>query len=268
MKYDIELGDCYDKLKNIPDNSVDFIFTDPPYNLTQYSTGNIKFKNRSDIKNEIADWDIGFDPEKLREDFLRLLKPTGNIFAFCSYNLIGRWHEIFDPLFNTFQFFVWHKTNPVPKRYKAGFLNSCEMIACMWNKKHTWNYGKHNEMHNFFESPICCGNERLSSPTHPTQKPIALLKHVIRIATNRKDIILDPFMGVGSTGVAALQLGRYFIGIEMDEVYFKAAEDRLKNSEEIIDPLVWENVDSENSKNSGELNARKNKWNSNTEVTF
>lgn len=246
MKYDIKLGDCFELLKDIPDNYIDFIFTDPPYNLTDYSTGNIKLKNRSDIKNDIADWDKGFDPISLKDEFLRVLKPTGNIFTFCSYNLIGRWHEIFDPLFDTFQFFIWHKTNPVPKFYSAGFLNSCEMIACMWNKGHTWNFKGQNKMHNFFESPICCGNERLKTPGHPTQKPIGLLKHIIEIASNRKDVILDPFMGVGSTGVAALQLGRKFIGIEMDDTYFEAARCRLIGTGEIIDPLVWENVERDN----------------------
>ena len=265
MRYDIKLGDCFDKLKEVPDSYVDFIFTDPPYNLTQYSTGNIKFNNRSDIKNEIAEWDIGFDPERLKEDFLRILKPTGNIFVFCSYNLIGKWHEIFDPLFDTFQFFIWHKTNPVPKIYSAGFLNSCEMIACMWNKGHIWNYGKHNEMHNFFESPICCGKERLTKPKHPTQKPVKLLKHIIKISTNRKDIILDPFMGVGSIGVAALKLGRYFIGIEMDESYFKASETRLNNTKEEFDTLIWENVEH---KNTGEMNAREKKRDNYSEGTF
>jgi site-specific DNA-methyltransferase (adenine-specific)/modification methylase len=158
-----------------------------------------------------------------------VLKPTGNIMAFCSYNLMGKWHETFDPLFDTFQFFVWHKTNPIPKFRKAGFLNSCELIVCMWNKSHTWNFGKQNEMHNFFESPICMSPERLKEPNHPTQKPVKLLSHLIRIASNEGDMILDPFMGVGSTGVAALQNNRKFIGIELEKEYYDASVVRLKN---------------------------------------
>ena len=101
------------------------------------------------------------------------------------------------------------------------------MIACMWNKGHTWNFGKQNEMHNFFESPICMKPERLKDPKHPTQKPVKLLKHIIQMATNENDVIFDPFMGVGSTGVASLELNRKFIGIEIDEIYFKASEKRL-----------------------------------------
>ncbi len=215
-------------LKEIPDNSVDFILTDPPYNLSQYSTGNMKFDWRTDINNDLAEWDKDFDPKKIKDDFLRVLKPTGNIFSFCSYNMIGKWHTTFDPIFDTFQFFVWHKTNPVPKFRKAGFLNSCELIVCMWNKGHTWNFGKQNEMHNFFESSICMGPERLKEPKHPTQKPVRLLKNLIKIASNEGDVILDPFMGVGSTGVAALEMDRKFIGVEIDKTYFDAAQKRLE----------------------------------------
>jgi len=221
--------DALKALKGIPDDSVDFILTDPPYNLSPYSTGNMKFDWRADINNDLADWDGDFDPVNVREEFLRILKSTGNIFAFCSYNLIGRWHEIYDPIFDTFQFFVWHKSNPVPKFRKAGFLNSCELIVCMWNKGHTWNFGKQSEMHNFFESPICMAPERLRAPKHPTQKPVGLLKHLINIASNEGDVILDPFMGVGSTGVAALEMDRRFIGVEIDGEYFRAAKKRLKS---------------------------------------
>lgn len=226
-KYKVFNADSFAKLKQIRSKSVDFILTDPPYNLSEYSTGNIKFDWRSDINNDLAEWDKNFDPANLKEEFVRILKPTGNIFAFCSYNLIGKWHSVFDPIFDTFQFFVWHKKNPVPKFRKAGFLNACELIVCMWNKGHTWNFGKQNEMHNFFESPICMGPERLKTPKHPTQKPVNLLKHLIKLATNEGDVVLDPFMGVGSTGVAALELNREFIGIEIEKEYTEAAKKRL-----------------------------------------
>jgi len=117
--------------------------------------------------------------------------------------------------------------NPVPKFRKAGFLNSCELIVCMWNKGHTWNFGKQSEMHNFFEGPICMGRERVKNPKHPTQKPVRLLKHLVNIATNQDDVVFDPFMGVGSTGVAAVEMGRKFIGVEIDEDYFEVAQKRL-----------------------------------------
>lgn len=224
-------GDCFEKMKSIPDNSVDLILCDPPYNLANYSTGNIKFDWRSDINNDVAKWDeVPLNPFDLVTEFKRILSPKGNIFIFCSYNLLGKFHEAFDPEFDTFQFMVWHKTNPVPNIRKSSFLNSCELIVCLWNKGHTWNFTKQNEMHNFIESPICMGAERLKSPKHPTQKPVRILKHIINIASNPGDIVLDMFMGVGSTGVAAKMLDRRFIGIEIDEEYFNAAKERINNT--------------------------------------
>lgn len=239
MNNNIKLAcaDSYNYIKKIPDNSIDLILTDPPYNLSSYSTGNMKFSWRKDINNDLADWDKKcFNPADWLIDFKRILKPTGNIFVFCSYNLIGKWHEVFDPEFDTFQFMVWHKTNPVPKFRKAGFLNSCELIICLWDKGHTWNFAKQNEMHNYIEAPICMGKERVKNPNHPTQKPIRVLKHIIKIASQPGDVVFDPFMGVGSTGVAANEMARKYIGVEIDKNYFDAAKKRLPNSKSEIFP--------------------------------
>lgn len=222
-------ADCFEKMKEIPDHSIDLILCDPPYNLANYSTGNMKFDWRSEINNDVAEWDeVPLNPADLVDEFKRILSPKGNIFIFCSYNLIGKFHEVFDSEFDTFQFMVWHKTNPVPNIRKSSFLNSCELIVCLWNKGHTWNFTTQNEMHNFIESPICMGVERLKEPKHPTQKPVKILEHIIKIASNPNDVVLDVFMGVGSTGVAARNLGRKFIGIEIDKTYYQAAQKRLE----------------------------------------
>lgn len=229
-KWDVWLGDSRALVNEIPDKSIDLILTDPPYNLGKYSTGNINPKWRSEINNDIAEWDEKtFDPSEWLKPFKRILKPEGNIFAFTSYNLLGKWHEVFDPEFDVFQFMVWHKTNPTPKIRKVSFLNSCELIVCVWNKGHKWNFTKQNEMHNFIETPICMGNERLKNPKHPTQKPIRVLESIIKIASDEGDILFDPFMGVGSTGVAALKHGRKFLGLEIEKEYFEAAKKRIKN---------------------------------------
>lgn len=228
--YDLKHGDAFKLIKKIPDNSIDIILTDPPYNLSSYSTGNIKMSWRKDLNNDLADWDkIVFNPFDLIDDFKRILKPSGNLFVFSSYNLIGQWHAAFDPVFDTFQFMVWHKTNPAPNIYKAGFLNSCELIICCWNKGHTWNFGKQNEMHNFIESPICMGSERIKEPKHPTQKPLKVLRHILKIASNEGDLVLDPFMGVGSTGIASIEMNRKFIGFELNRDYFDASVKRFQS---------------------------------------
>lgn len=227
-KITLQLGNSKELVKQIPNSSVDLILTDPPYNLSKYSTGNMKFSWRSEINNDLAKWDEEeFEPADWVEEFKRILKPTGNIFGFTSYNLLGKWHKAFDPEFDTFQFVVWHKTNPVPKFRRAGFLNSCELIVCMWDKSHIWNFTNQKEMHNFIETPICMGKERIKKPKHPTQKPLRVLEHIIKLATNEGDLVYDPFMGVGSTGVASLNLNRRFVGMEIDKKYFNAAQQRI-----------------------------------------
>ena len=217
--------DCLNYFPSIEDKSIDLVLTDPPYEISQYSTGDIHLPNRKKLNNNIAKWDRKFDPALYVEDLLRVLKPNGNMFIFTSYNLIGKWHELLDARFDTFQFFVWHKTNPPPKIYKNGFLNSCELIICLWNKKHKWNFTKQTEMHNFFESPICMGKERLA---HPTQKPLKILKHLVEIGSNEEDLILDPFAGVGSTEAACKLLNRNCISIKLDPEYCRLAKERIE----------------------------------------
>ena len=123
--YKLLQGDCMKIMKDIPDRSIDLILCDPPYNLAKYSTGNMHFDWRSEINNDVAQWDLEeLSPADFLEDFKRILSPKGNIFVFTSYNMIGKWHEVFDPVFATFQFMVWHKTNPIPNIRKSSFLNS------------------------------------------------------------------------------------------------------------------------------------------------
>ena len=173
----LSCGDSHELINLIPDGSVDLLFTDPPYNIAKYSTGNIDLPGRSSMNNDLAEWDlVDFSPNEWVDNFLRVLKPDGNLFIFTSYNQIGKWHSVLDHRFDTSQFMIWHKTNPAPKIFKTGFLNSCEMIFCCWNKGHKWNFISQKEMHNFIESPICMGPERIKYPKHPAQKPVKVLK--------------------------------------------------------------------------------------------
>ncbi len=242
MAYDLRFGDCFKLLDDIPDKSIDLILTDPPYNIAKYSTGNIDLPGRSALNNDLADWDKKeIEPQELLANFKRIIKPKGNIFIFTTYNQIGKWHEVFDPEFDTFQFMVWHKTNPAPKIYKNGFLNSCELIVCMWNKGHQWNFSNQKEMHNFIQTSICMQPERLKNPKHPAQKPVKLLEHIIKIASNENDVVLDPFMGVGSTGIASFNLKRNFIGIELDKEYFDATNKRFQEHERKMKEYAMKN---------------------------
>ena len=226
---------------------MDLILTDPPYNIAQYSTGNLKFDWRADRNNDLAEWDlVELKPELLVDEFKRILSPKGNIFIFCSYNILGEYHKAFDPVFDTFQFMVWHKKNPVPNFRKSSFLNSCELIVSCWNKGHTWNFTTQNDMHNFIETSICMGKERIKDSDgkalHPTQKPLAVLKKIIKIASDEGNLVLDCFNGVGSTGEAALELNRRYLGIEIEKEYTEITQKRLEKfdikKQEYFDDII------------------------------
>src|SRR5260370_35966117 len=102
--FELLSGDARELLRDVPDQSVDLICTDPPYNLAPYSRGNIAMSWRSDFNNDVAAWDrVTFDPGDWLTEMRRVLAPHGNLFAFTSYNMLGRWHDVFDPAFDTLQ---------------------------------------------------------------------------------------------------------------------------------------------------------------------
>ena len=228
--FNVYQGDSRILLKELADNSVDLILTDPPYNVGMHAT-DIALKDRTDINLRIADWDNQpFEPSEWAGEFIRVLKKTGNIFVFTGHNLFGKWYDALDPQFDKSNFFVWCKSNTPFQVFKVSFRSSAELVFCAWNKGHTWNYQEHNEMRNYMETPMCMGTERLKEPHHPTQKPVKVMERLVKIASNPGDVVLDPFMGVGSTGVAAVGLDRKFIGMELDEAYFNAAKYRIGNT--------------------------------------
>jgi DNA modification methylase len=84
-------------------------------------------------------------------------------------------------------------------------------------------------MHNFIETPICMGRERLKNQKHPTQKPIRVLEHLLKLGSKERDLVFDPFMGVGSSGVAALNIKRRFLGFDSEPSYVKTAGQRFRD---------------------------------------
>ena len=126
--------------------------------------------------------------------------------------------------------FTWHKTNPVPSFRKVNYLSSCEYawIGSKGETGWTFNFKQQKEMHNFYESP----NKTIYGVTeHPTEKPVSMMEHLLKIHTNENDLVLDCFMGSGTTGVACKNLCRDFIGIEMDKEYYQIAFDRINDGQ-------------------------------------
>lgn len=220
----IECMDCLEYLRQIPDNFVDLVVTDPPYNVSQPK--NMHYKRINVVKN-FGDWDFGFDSKPVLKELKRVLKPNGQIYVFCSTKQIPEYMEIFEKDWFFRNLLVWSKTNPAPRLSKTNFVFANEYILYAINEKgkpsySTFNFSRQPEMKNIFITSALQGKERLKEngkAIHPTQKPLSILKRLIEISSNKGDIVLDPFMGVGSTAVASKDLGRMFMGCELDEKY-------------------------------------------------
>lgn len=225
--------DCLQGLKKIKAESVDMIFTDPPY--YQYRAKNVKgLKNHKDVVTEFE-----FDAYKTEEEYLKFLedvlaecfrvaKPGAAGYLFCGDDFVSYINRMVEKVGFQFRKVIhWHKTNPFPAIHtRKMYSNSMEMIVHFSKgSPKTWNHKEVNKMHNFIESPICMGKERKE---HKTQKPLKVCTPFIEISSNEGDLVLDPFMGSGSTAVAAYLLNRNFIGFELSETYCKIIEQRFE----------------------------------------
>jgi len=244
------------KLKEIPNNSVDLIFADPPYNLQLKNE--LWRPNQTKVDAVDDEWDKyeSFEHyDKFAKEWLkecqRILKPTGTIWVIGAYHNIFRVGKIMQDLgLWVLNDITWIKTNPMPNFRGVRFTNATETL--IWAKKneeskgYTFNYqfmkkyNKGKQMRSDWYIPICNGKERIKDKdgkkVHSTQKPEQLLKYVILSSSKEGDIILDPFAGTGTTGAVAKKYGRKWIMIEMDKNYCKVIEDRLNS---IQDRETW-----------------------------
>jgi modification methylase len=239
-------GDCIEMMNSLPENSVDLIFADPPYNLQL--KGDLHRPDNSKVDAVDDEWDQ-FDSFRAYDDFTtewlkaarRILKPNGAIWVIGSYHNIFRvGSALQNQGFWILNDVVWRKSNPMPNFRGKRFTNAHETM--IWaskseGSKYTFNYealkalNEGIQMRSDWVLPICTGHERLKNENgdkaHPTQKPESLLHRLLVGSTNPDDVILDPFFGTGTTGAVAKMLGRNFIGIEREEAYRKVAEKRI-----------------------------------------
>jgi len=241
------LGDCIESLKKLPSKSVDLVFADPPYNLQL--GGDLLRPDNSKVDAVDDEWDRfeSFETyDRFTKEWMsecqRVLKDDGALWVIGSYHNIFRVGAILQTLgFWILNDIVWRKSNPMPNFKGTRFTNAHETL--IWaakgrgSRRYTFNYDAMKmanddlQMRSDWTFPLCTGEERLKDENgvkaHPTQKPEALLRRVILASTKPGDIILDPFFGTGTTGAAAKQLGRRFIGLERDEGYAKIARERI-----------------------------------------
>lgn len=221
-------GDCLQVMKHIPDNSIDFILTDPPYGIDFLSPIT---DNHTKIKNDSFDDFKLLLPDMLSE-FKRILKDTAVCCCCCGGGKTPV-SQIFTleaiKYFNLIQTVIWDKkTIGLGWRYRPSY----ETIIIL---------SKSKDNYNFYDNSNCVSNIVRKTTVipkkgnHPTPKPVALMEHFIRLHSQVNDIVLDPFMGIGSTCVACKNTNRRYIGIELDDKYFDIACDRLKGAKDAHD---------------------------------
>lgn len=247
MNIELHNGDCLEVMKSIPDKSVDMILCDLPYGCLNK-------------KNPNASWDKPLPMDKLWFEYERIIKDNGVIILFGQGLFTARVMLSNEKLWK--YNIIWKKGNRV-----SGFLNAKkqplrnhEDIMVFYKKQPTYNpqmtigqplHGKGSGVHNFKNSNYGVFKEMddtrkgstLKYPKsvltfdkphpskHPTEKPVDLCEWLIKTYSNEGDTVLDNCMGSGTTGVACKNTNRNFIGIELDENYFKIAQERLNNSQ-------------------------------------
>ncbi|MFZ1989019.1 MAG: site-specific DNA-methyltransferase [Alphaproteobacteria bacterium] len=251
-------GDAIETMRQLPAESVDLVFADPPYNLQL--EGELLRPDQSRVDGVEEDWDrfSSFaDYDKFTRDWLsaakRLLKPEGTLWVIGSYHNIFRVGTILQDLgFWVLNDIVWRKTNPMPNFRGRRFTNAHETM--IWatrdagQKRYTFNYdalkslNEGLQMRSDWMLPLCTGAERLKdgkgAKTHPTQKPEGLLHRVLIASSKEGDVVLDPFFGTGTTGAVAKRLRRRFIGIERQADYIAAARTRIAE----VTPLAEDEI--------------------------
>jgi modification methylase len=251
-------GDCAETMSSLPAGCADLIFADPPYNLQL--EGELRRPDNSRVDAVDDGWDqfASFaDYDRFTRGWLagarHVLKDTGALWVIGSYHNIFRVGTILQDLgFWILNDVVWRKTNPMPNFRGRRFTNAHETL--IWavkdrkQKSYTFNYeamkslNDELQMRSDWTLPICSGRERLKDESgekaHSTQKPEALLHRVVVASTRPGDVILDPFLGSGTTAAVAKKLGRRFIGIERDPGYAKVARARVEATTALPDDAV------------------------------
>ncbi|MCE1252388.1 MAG: site-specific DNA-methyltransferase [Anaerolineae bacterium] len=247
-------GDCIEVLNSLPESSVDLIFADPPYNLQLQQELYRPNMTRVDAVNET--WDH-FEDFAAYDDFTRawlsacrrVLKENGTLWVIGTYHNIYRIGAIMQDLgFWFLNDIVWIKTNPMPNFRGVRFTNAHETLLWACKQKgarYTFNHHAMRQLNDDLQMrsdwllPLCPRPERLKEngrKAHPTQKPEALLYRIILSSSQPGDVLLDPFLGSGTSAAVAKKLCRHWVGIERQENYVRLAQERLDG----VEPLSEE----------------------------
>jgi len=250
-------GDCVQKLQELEPDSIDMCFADPPYNLQLQD--DLYRPNRTKVDAVDDDWDQfasmqAYDAftEAWMSAVRRVLKPNGTLWVIGSYHNIYRVGTVLMDLgYWILNDIIWVKSNPMPNFRGVRFTNATETL--IWavrdreRKDYTFNY-EHMKQYNdgkqmrsdwFIRESVCNSRERLrdedGNKLHSTQKPESILRMVVEASTKPGDLVLDPFVGSGTTAAVCRKLGRWCLGIDIEDDYVRIARERLAD----IQPRLW-----------------------------
>ena len=245
QKNNIYHGDSYKLIKEIPDKSIDLIYTDIPYDFVDNGGGGAFGVKKRDYHKEyqkvsintqntlekntdqLSDIVLGIDWSIL-DEFIRI-QPNIYIYIWCSKKQIPYLIDYYVNKHNCyFDILVWGKTNPIPT-CNGTYLSDLE-YCLLFRQEGTKIYGTYATKSKYYISGL--NVEDKQNYGHPTIKPIELVKKHIINSTTKESVVLDPFMGSGTTGKMAVLNNRKFIGIELDNTYFEIAKERINKAVE------------------------------------
>lgn len=220
---DLIHGECLEEMDKLIKQGifVNAIITDPPYNIAKdnnFSTMKNKYGKLAHRKGiDFGEWDKGFDLFSWIDKGVKLLDNNGSMFIFNDWKNIGEIAKYAEKLgMDIKDLFRWEKLNPMPRNRDRRYITDYEVAIWLVKKKAKWVFNRQDENYERpkYVSGSVGGNEKTE---HTTQKPIALMEHILKIHTNESDLVLDPFMGSGTTLVACKNLNRRGIGIEQEK---------------------------------------------------
>ena len=208
---DLRLGDCLEVMKTLPDNSIDLVFFDPPYGIG------------------IANWDNNTDAaHSALSMVMDKLKDGGSIYATCSLHILQEMMTLLPYK----RIITWCKPNlPFRKNLNEWEWSTEYVLWVVKGTPKTFNKPAGEDSRDYWRIAVENGFLNTDGFTHQARKPVALLRRIIEASSTNGDTILDPFMGSGTTGVACVQTGRNFIGIEIDPQYFAIAKRRIEEAQ-------------------------------------
>ena len=215
--------DCFECMKRLQDGCVDLIVADPPYELQQHGekSGSAFGHKGRDYHHGIGHLQCGVS-DKMLTEMLRVCKHP-NMYIFCSKDQLPQFLKFAIDNKLSYDLLTWHKTNPVPTCNNK-YLSDTEYIVFMRNGANL--YGSYESKHKYFITQTNTADKKAWG--HPTPKPVPIIQTLIENSTVPGQLVLDPFIGSGTTAIAAIRSKRHYIGFELNSEYYNKACERIE----------------------------------------